>query len=72
VNLVHICRATGPYIGQVRWYGHRKWLTVTGRCKTWQGAAAIAIKKMDHNDKRMRVLMLDDWNEPIIVMEASK
>lgn len=72
MSLIHIYRATGPYIGQLRWRGYQKWRTVTKRHKTMSAAACEAIRKMGHEDKRIRVLMLDEWNEPIVCFEGDK
>ena len=71
---VHIHYATGHYIGQTRQAGHRRWTRATGKCKTPEVAMSIAVRKMQPNDKRARVLFIDDsgWYEPNIVMECKR
>jgi len=73
VTLVHINRPRGHYIGQVRAYGHRYYKTVTGKCKSPEGAMARATKQMK-GYHRARVLFIDSsgWYEPNIVMEAKR
>lgn len=72
--LVHIYAPRGHYIGQVRLFGHQKWETVTGRCKTAKNAMAKAVLSMTPNHKRARVLFIVDngYYEPSIVMECNR
>jgi len=73
VATVHINIPRGHYIGQVRARGRRRWSTVTGACKTGEGAMASAAKQMRGMHKS-RVLFVDSsgWHEPTIVMECSR
>lgn len=70
---IHICYSRGYYIGQVRGYGCKLWRTVTGRCKTPEGAMKRAAQQMNNN-KRARVLFVDNsgWYEPTISMECNR
>lgn len=73
MTLVHILRARGYFIGQVRAYGHRRYLTVTGKCKTPEAAMSKATAKME-GYHRARVLFIDTsgWYEPNVAMEAKR
>ena len=71
-TLVHIHAPKGHYIGQIRLYGHRKWQTVTGRCTRAELAMADAVRQMTDRHKRARVLLIAEWYEPVIVMEAHR
>lgn len=71
--LIHINRPRGHFIGQVRMYGHRRWQTVTGKCKSVDTALSTAArtKQAWH---RMRVLFIDSsgWYEPHITFEGHR
>ena len=69
---VHIHAPKGYYIGQVRPYGARRWLTVTGRCRSDTAAMASAVRQMHSGDKRARVLFCADWYEPTLMMECAR
>lgn len=71
---VHILRARGYYIGQVRGEGCRNYRTVTGHCRNPYRALAAAVLKMTRSDKRARVLFIDrsGWYEPNLAMEARR
>lgn len=73
MTLVHILRARGHYIGQVREYGHRYYKTVTGKCKTPEAAMSKATAQMKGHH-RARVLFIDNsgWYDPHIEMEAKR
>jgi cell division protein FtsI/penicillin-binding protein 2 len=70
---IHILFARGYYLGQVRKAGYRKWVTITGKCKTPESAMSKATKQMQ-GFKRARVLMIDynPYYEPTIVMECAR
>ena len=74
VTYIHINRPTGYYIGQTRRIGARRWSTVTGHCRSGEGALAAAVRTMRQDDKRARALFICDsgWYEPTIVMEAHR
>lgn len=74
MTLIHIHAPRGDYIGQVRKYGHRRWETVTGKCKSAPAAMRLAMFAMSGDMKRARVLFCtrDGWYEPNIVMELSR
>ena len=73
---IHILRAKGSYIGQVRGYGCRRWRTVTGKCRSAESALSCALAKMHRDDKRARALFVPNfewsWYEPSVAMEASR
>ena len=73
---IHINRPTGHYIGQVRRYGHRRWESVTGNCKTPENALSQAVLAMKNTQDmhRARALFIDasGWHEPHLVMEAKR
>lgn len=71
MTLIHINRARGHYIGQIRRYGHRKWDTVTGKCKTPEAAIAKAVMAQSEWH-RVRVLFIDSsgWYEPNLAFEG--
>lgn len=73
MSTVHILVARGHYIGQVRRAGARRWTTVTGGCRSAEGAMARAAAKMKGH-LRARVLFIDNsgWYEPNVVMEARR
>lgn len=73
MELIHILRPSGYYIGQVRGLGCRLYRTVTGKCRSTESAMSKAVLKMKKNDKRVRVLFIDDsgWYEAMTKMEAS-
>lgn len=73
-TLVHINQPRGHHIGQVRLLGHQRWQTVTGRCKSAEGALSLAIRRMGHNHHRARALFIDDsgWYEPHLSMDACR
>lgn len=58
IGNVHILMASGHYIGQARRLGHRRWETITGKCRTAESAMANAAKKMKPYH-RLRVLLID-------------
>lgn len=70
---VHIYAPRGHHIGQVRAFGHRRWETVTGKCKTAESAMAGAAQKM-RGMHRARVLFIDSsgWHEPTRIMECKR
>lgn len=72
--MIHIHAPKGHYIGQIRWYGHRKWETVTDKRDTAENAMAQAVLSMTDQHKRARVLFVDEsgWYEPNVVMEATR
>ena len=71
--MIHINAPRGHYIGQVRRRGGRRWITVTGRCRTGESAMAKAAPKM-RGMHRARVLFIDNsgWYEPTFVMECAR
>ena len=71
---VHIYAPKGHYLGQVRIYGARRWVTVTGACKSDRAAMARAVQKMTSGYKRARVLFVDceGWYGPTVIMECSR
>lgn len=71
LNIIHICRPHGHYIGQVRRAGYRRWDTVTGKRWSAHHALAAAVLK-GKGMKRARVLFIDNswYYDPLIVMEA--
>lgn len=73
MSRVHIHWSRGHYIGQVRWYGARRFLTVTGRCKTAESAMSKAALKMK-NYHRARVLFIDSsgYYGPEVIMECKR
>lgn len=71
MTYVHIHAPRGIYIGQTRAYGHRRWKTVSGDCKTAKAAMVKAVKAMTPRDKRARVLLCAEWYDPIVMMELS-
>lgn len=74
MTLVHINIPRGHYIGQVRRRGARRWRTVTGKCRSETAAMAKAAIAMGRDDKRARVLFIDNsgWYEPHVCMEAAR
>jgi hypothetical protein len=73
--MLHICRAHGHYIGQVRRHGYRRWKTVTGKCESAENAISTAAQMARGNDwKRLRVLFIDSsgWYEPNLIFEGKK
>ena len=74
MSYVHIHAPRGYYIGQIRLYGHQRWQTVTGKCRSDTSAMAKAVEKMTPDHKRARVLFItyDGWYEPSITMEAQR
>ncbi len=74
MTLVHISIPRGHYLGQVRRRGARRWRTVTGKCRSETAAMAKAALSMGRDDKRARVLFIDNsgWYEPHVCMEASR
>lgn len=73
MTYLHINRPTGHYIGQTRRYGHKHWDTVTGRCKSPEGAMSRAAARMGAAH-RARVLFIDHsgYYEAHICMEAKR
>lgn len=73
MTLVHIHAPRGHYIGQVRRMGHRRWETVTGRCRSGESALSRAALRMKDRH-RARVLFICDsgWYEPTWIMEATR
>lgn len=73
---MHILRVRGHYIGQVRGIGCRNWRTITGKCRSAQGALARAVAQMGRDDKRARALLIPNlemsWYEPTVMMEARR
>lgn len=71
---IHINRPAHHFIGQIRRYGHQRWETVTGKCKTHQAAMCKAINAMAADHNRARVLLIADcgYYEPTVVLEARK
>lgn len=70
---VHIHAPGGYYIGQVRLYGHRRWRTVTGRCKTGESAMAKAASQMrGHHRSRVLFITHCGYYEPIQIMECKR
>ena len=55
---IHVLMASGYYIGQIRDIGHRKFKTVTERCKSMEGALSKAAAKAKAWH-RIRVLLID-------------
>ena len=70
---IHLNVPRGHYIGQVRAYGHQYFRTVTGRCKSIEGAMSRATAKMK-GFHRARVLFIDNsgWYDPQICIEAKR
>jgi hypothetical protein len=73
VSRLHVYIPRGHYIGQVRKYGHRRWNTVTGPCRTGESAMSKAGAKM-RGQHRARVLFIDGsgYHEPTLVMECKR
>ena len=73
-TLVHILRASGHYVGQVRRRGARRWETVTGKRATAERALAGAVLEMKDCHNRARALFIDasGWYEPHVAMEAKR
>ena len=71
MSYVHVLRTTGYYLGQVRPAFFRQWRTVTGRCRTAEGALAKAANEM-RSYKRARVLFVprSPYYEPHVAIEA--
>lgn len=71
VNVLHILRPHGHYIGQVRGVGCRKWETVTKPRRSAYHALAAAVL-LGKGMKRARVLFIDSnpYYAPHVVMEA--
>ena len=74
---MHILRVRGHYIGQVRGIGCRNWRTVTGKCRSAQGALSRTLAQMGRNDKRARALLMPNlemagYYEPVVMMEARR
>lgn len=72
---LHICRAPGRYIGQIRPYGHRRWQTVTRKHQRAEFALSKAVRKMTQIHKRARVLWVGDdpsYYDPFVAMEAHR
>ena len=74
MSALHINAPLHYFIGQVRGYGCRKWVTVTRPKKTGKQALAQAVMAMGQDDKRARALLIvkNGWYEPTVVMEANK
>lgn len=70
---VHVYAPGGYYIGQVRKHGHRRWSTVTGKCRSGELAMSKAGAAM-RGMKRARVLFITHcgYHEPLIVMECAR
>ena len=71
---LHICYSRGHYIGQLRQHGYRRWKTVTGKCKSTEGAISAAAMVAKRGEwKRLRVLFIDSsgWYEPNHIFEGS-
>lgn len=71
---IHVCIPEGHYIGQLRTIGHRRWRTVTGRCRSLESAGSLAMKRMAYDDKRVRVLFVPtppSYYDPNIVFEGA-
>lgn len=71
---LHIYAPPSYYLGQVRRTGCQKWRTVTGKTKSLSRAMCAAIKAMNVDDKRARVLLCSTcgYLGPTVVMEAAK
>lgn len=72
---MHILWSKGHYLGQLRKIGHRRWQTVTRKCKTKEAAIARAATKAEGREwKRLRVLFIDDnpYYEPTICFEGKR
>jgi len=72
---LHVHRVAGHYIGQVRLIGCQRWMTVTGRCRTAQGALSGAVRKMSNSHKRARALWVGNgicYYDPHVSMEANR
>lgn len=69
---LHIHCPPHHFIGQVRGFGCRKWRTVTRNHASAESALSCAIDHMRQNDKRARVLLIDEsgYYDPNLVMEA--
>lgn len=72
MTTVHIHAPEGHYVGQIRRDWERKWRTVTKDLLDLKTAMAIAVLRMDKDDKRARVLFVADWYEPVVVMECKR
>lgn len=70
---IHLHRARGHYIGQVRKSGHRLWQLVTQPCDSPEAALSFLAEAMA-GMKRGRVLFIDDsgYYEPTLVMEINR
>lgn len=71
---VHIHQPQGYYLGQIRFAGHRRWETVTGKRNSAENAMALAVLYMTPAHYRARVLFVpdDDYYEPNVVMECKR
>jgi len=69
---LHIHAPKGEYVGQLRGYGCRKWRSVITTKNSAKHALAGAVRKMQKNDKRARVIFCAEYYDPVVVMEASK
>lgn len=69
---LHICWTRGTYVAQVRSRGARLWRTVAKRCRSERAALCRAVRAMGRQDNRARVLLCQDWYEPLVVMEATR
>lgn len=64
----------GYFIGQVRPYGMRSWVTLTGRCRTADSALRKAAMLMKQSDYGARVVFVDSrgWHESRVAVEAKR
>ena len=70
---VHICAPDGRYIGQVRWRGCRRWLTVTTRRRTPETALRAAATTFSRGAHRLRVLWVGTdpcYYDPRVVIDV--
>jgi len=69
---IHICWAHGYFEGQIHRRGHRKWETVTGKCKSEKSAMKKAVDAMTYDHNRARVIMMEEWYGPTVMMELKR
>ena len=72
VPTLHIHQPHGWYVSQVHRRGARLWTTVSDRHRSAKSAMARAIKHMDAQHNRARVLFCAEWYDPVVVMRLSK
>lgn len=76
MTTLHINRARGHYVAQVRMYGCRRWNYVGGKFQKLGAAAAASARTVASSGdyKRGRVLLIDrsGYCEPVVMMEISR